>query len=81
MYCIFGTLCLCGLVHVFLVFQETRGKSLEEMDDVFSNESIWAFRVQYKPSKLDAEIEEAKKALEGSMDETIVKGDGKWQDA
>lgn len=51
------------------------------MDDVFSNESIWAFRVQYKPSKLDAEIEEAKKALEGSMDETIVKGDGKWQDA
>lgn len=73
LYCIFGTFCLCALIHVFLLFQETRGKSLEEMDDIFNNESIWAFRVKEKPSRLDVEIEEAKRALESSGDETIVK--------
>ena len=46
---------------------------MEEMDDIFNNESIWAFRVKEKPSRLDAEIEEAKRALESSGDETIVK--------
>jgi hypothetical protein len=54
-----------------LLFQETRGKSLEEMDDVFDNESIWGFRVKEKPSRLDAEIEQAKKALEVGEDENI----------
>lgn len=40
------------------------------MDDVFNNESIWAFRVKEKPSRLDAEVEEAKRALygEGRLD-------------
>ena len=67
---------------MFLLFQETRGKSLEEMDDVFNNESIWAFCVTEKPSKLDAEIEEAKKALEGSTDDTVGNNaDEKWQEA
>ena len=28
------------------------------MDDVFDNESIWAFKVEYKPSRLTAQIEE-----------------------
>lgn len=41
------------------------------MDDVFNNESIWAFRVTEKPSRLDAEIEEAKKALGGGIDDTV----------
>lgn len=80
LYCIFGTFCLCAMIHVFFLFQETRGKSLEEMDDVFNNESIWAFRVKEKPSRLDAEIEEAKKALE-RMDDTTVKAQDKWLEA
>jgi hypothetical protein len=51
------------------------------MDDIFNNESIWAFRVKEMPSKLDAEIEEAKKALEGSPAESIVNDGGKkWQE-
>lgn len=66
---------------MFLLFQETRGKSLEEMDDVFNNESIWAFRVTEKPSKLDAEIEEAKKTLEGSTDDTIANINENWHKA
>ena len=54
---IFGTFCLAGLTHVFLLFQETCGKTLEEMGDIFDNESVWAFKVNPKESRLVAEIE------------------------
>lgn len=66
MYCIFGTFCLSALIHVFLLFQETLGKSLEEMDDIFNNESIWAFKVRNKPSRFEAVVETAKKELIGA---------------
>ena len=64
MYMIFGTFCICGLIHVFLLFQETRGKTLEEMGEIFDNESIWAFKVKTKESRLVAEVEQAKKVVE-----------------
>ncbi|KAI5465259.1 sugar transporter family protein [Mariannaea sp. PMI_226] len=54
---IFGSLCCVALVHVFLLFQESCGKSLEEMDDVFKNESIWAFKVKYTKSEFGRAIE------------------------
>jgi hypothetical protein len=63
---IFGTFCLCGLIHVFLVFQETCGKTLEEMGDIFDNESIWAFKVKSRESRLVQDIEHAKKVIEMS---------------
>ncbi|KAH9209568.1 general substrate transporter [Leptodontidium sp. 2 PMI_412] len=57
-YCIFGTFCVASLVNVFLVFQETCGKSLEEVDDIFSKESIWAFKVDSnKPSRFEVEVQ------------------------
>jgi hypothetical protein len=62
-HCIFGTFCLCALIHVFLLFQETQGKSLEEMDDVFNNESIWAFKVKPTQSRFAADVETAKQEL------------------
>lgn len=61
---VFGTFCLCALIHVFLLFQETCGKTLEEMGDIFDNESIWAFKVKQKESRLVADIEHAKKEIE-----------------
>lgn len=39
-YMIFGTFCVAAFIHVFLFFQETRGKSLEEMNDVFDNNTF-----------------------------------------
>lgn len=56
----FGTFCICAAIHVFFLFQETCGKSLEEIDDIFNNQSIWAFKAREEPSRLDAEIEQAK---------------------
>ena len=63
MYMIFGTLLLAAFIHVFFLFQETRGRTLEEMDHIFNNESVWAFRVKYK-SRLGHDIDEAKIDLE-----------------
>jgi hypothetical protein len=71
---IFGTFCMAGLIHVFLLFQETCGKTLEEMGDIFDNESVWAFKVKPKESRLVAEVEQAKKVVEagGKMPESTT---------
>ena len=61
---IFGTFCLCALIHVFFLFQETCGKTLEEMGDIFDNESVWAFKVKRRESRLVAEVEQARKVAE-----------------
>lgn len=42
-YLIFGSCCVAAAVHVFLFFQETRGKTLEQMDEVFGR-SLFAFK-------------------------------------
>ena len=48
---------------MFLLFQETRGKSLEEVDEIFDKQSIWAFKARTEPSKFAADIEQAKEDL------------------
>lgn len=65
---------MAGLIHVFLLFQETCGKTLEEMGDIFDNESVWAFKVKPKESRLVAEVEQAKKVVEagGKMPESTT---------
>lgn len=61
-------------MHVFFLFQESCGKSLEEMDDVFNNQSIWAFRVKAEDSKFSAEVEAARRDLEiGKADTSVEK--------
>lgn len=62
MYLIFGTFCCCAIVHVFLLFPESRGKTLEEMDELF-NDSIWAFRQKDTGSKLDNDVHIAENIL------------------
>lgn len=62
-YCVFGTLCFVAAIHVFFLFQETVGKSLEEIDEIFENQSIWAFNVRQEPSRLPADIEQAKEDI------------------
>jgi hypothetical protein len=63
---VFGTFCVCGGIHVFLLFQETCGKTLEEMGDIFDNESIWAFKVKDRESRLVAEVEQAAKKFDAT---------------
>ncbi|KAJ5536337.1 hypothetical protein N7513_009523 [Penicillium frequentans] len=62
-YCVFGTFCFAAAIHVFFLFQETCGKSLEEIDIIFEKESIWAFKAKQEPSRLAADIEQAKEDL------------------
>lgn len=75
---IFGTFCMAALIHVFLVFQETNGKTLEEMDEVFENQSIWAFRNAPGQSRLPVDVEKARRVVEGDGKAfPAVEGDGK----
>lgn len=39
-YIIFGSFCVGAFVHVFFFFQETQGRSLEEMNDIFDNNTF-----------------------------------------
>lgn len=48
---------------MFLLFQETRGKTLEEIDEIFEKQSIWAFKARTEPSRFAADIEQAKEEL------------------
>lgn len=49
---IFATFNGCALIHMFLMAPETKGKTLEEMDDVF-NSGIPPWKQGVKGSKLD----------------------------
>lgn len=42
-YIFFGCCCFFMTICVFIFFPETKGRSLEEMDQVFSG-SVWAFK-------------------------------------
>ncbi|KAJ5964064.1 Major facilitator superfamily domain general substrate transporter [Penicillium vulpinum] len=72
MYFLFGTFCSVAAIHVFLLFPETCGKSLEEVDEAFNNQSIWAFKAKPVPSRFAADIEQAKEDLEaGKVAESV----------
>ena len=36
---------------------------MEEIDEIFSDHSIWAFQTEHVPSRLTADIEQAKEDL------------------
>ncbi|KAJ5708824.1 hypothetical protein N7493_010158 [Penicillium malachiteum] len=65
-YCVFGTFCIVAAIHVFFLFQETCGKSLEEIDEIFENQSVWAFKAKTEPSRLTVDIEQAKDDLDAN---------------
>ncbi len=76
---IFGTFCLSALIHVFFLFKETRGKTLEEMDTIFDSGSIWAFKKSEieKELGLDKRVEAAKRDLENAEGLGGVDGNAK----
>ncbi|KAG0348967.1 hypothetical protein BG004_003129 [Podila humilis] len=59
-YFIFAGFCVAMTIHVFFMFPETKGRTLEEMDELF-NSDMPAWKTRALPaSKLDAEIEQMK---------------------
>jgi hypothetical protein len=52
MYMIFATFNGCAFIHMFLTAPETKGKTLEEMDDVFDS-GLPAWKSGSKGSRLD----------------------------
>lgn len=53
MYMIFGCFNAMGFIHLFLTARETKGKTLEEMDDVFDS-GLPPWKQEVKGSRLDA---------------------------
>ncbi|KAF9354769.1 hypothetical protein BGX26_007393 [Mortierella sp. AD094] len=56
-YYIFGGFCIAMTIHVFLMFPETKGRTLEEMEELF-NSDVPAWKTSALPtSKLEHDIE------------------------
>ncbi len=62
-YLIFGSFCLAASVHVFLFFQESRGKSLEEMNDIFDN-NTFAYGKIVATASFSERVEQVREELE-----------------
>ncbi|GAA6008455.1 hypothetical protein JCM11491_004485 [Sporobolomyces phaffii] len=59
-YFVFGTFCFAMAAHVFFMFPETRGRTLEEMEEVFDGNAFTAWRVKSSTgTKTLAEVEAA----------------------
>ncbi|GAA5963171.1 hypothetical protein JCM21900_002939 [Sporobolomyces salmonicolor] len=44
-YFVFGTFCFAMAIHIFFMFPETKGRTLEEMEEVFAGNAFTAWRV------------------------------------
>ncbi|GEM10166.1 MFS glucose transporter [Rhodotorula toruloides] len=57
-YFVYGTFCICAALNVFFMFPETKGRTLEEMDDLFAaGHAFSAWRLSSVPKKTLAEVE------------------------
>lgn len=65
-YYIFAAFCVGMTIHVFFMFPETKGRTLEEMEELF-NSDIPAWKTQALPgSRLDRDIEEIRHHKHGA---------------
>lgn len=56
-YLIFGVFCICGFVHSFLMFPETKGRTLEEIEDLFKG-TVPAWKSDQIESRLEQRANE-----------------------
>jgi hypothetical protein len=54
-YIIFGVFCVAMSIHVFLVFPETAGKTLEEVESMFA-ENVPAWKTRVGRTTKDSEL-------------------------
>ncbi|GAA5889561.1 hypothetical protein JCM5296_005985 [Sporobolomyces johnsonii] len=50
-YFVFGTFCFAMSIHIFFMFPETKGRTLEEMEEVFAGNAFTAWRVNSSTGK------------------------------
>ncbi|KAH6687973.1 high-affinity glucose transporter [Plectosphaerella plurivora] len=77
MYYIFATFNALGLIFIFLVGVETKGYTLEEMDDLF-NSGVPAWRTHVKKSRLDElerEIAAGNLKVDRPVNNSVLDGD------
>ncbi|KAN0068045.1 General substrate transporter [Elaphomyces granulatus] len=60
LFIIFGVLCVGAAVQVFFTYPETCGKTIEEIEEMFSKGGPYPWQTKKGNSKLDARIEEAR---------------------
>ncbi|KAF9366551.1 hypothetical protein BGX34_001096 [Mortierella sp. NVP85] len=66
-YFIFAAFCVAMTIHVFFMFPETKGRTLEEMDELF-NSHVPAWKTRSQPeSHLDHDIEQLKQQHEAQQ--------------
>ncbi|KAF9161769.1 hypothetical protein DFQ27_002821 [Actinomortierella ambigua] len=74
-YFIFAAFCVAMTIHIFFMFPETKGRTLEEMDELF-NSDIPPWKTRSQPaSHLDQDIEARKHKIEQSEKPTSGSGD------
>ncbi|BGP33742.1 hypothetical protein JCM10296v2_005546 [Rhodotorula toruloides] len=72
-YFVYGTFCICAAINVFFMFPETKGRTIEEMDDLFAaGHAFSAWRLSSVPKKTLAEVE-----AEVADSDTRSEGDNK----
>lgn len=69
LFIIFGVLCFGAAVQAWLTYPETCGKTLEEIELLFSKDAPYAWKTKPGGSRIDAEIERviARKVDGGDM--------------
>ena len=60
LFIIFGILCMAAAVQAFLTYPETAGKTIEEIELLFSKNAVRAWKTKPGDSLLDAKVEEAR---------------------
>lgn len=60
LYIIFGVLCFAAAIQAFVSYPETAGKTIEEIEMLFSKGAPWAWMTKPGQSMLDEKIEQAK---------------------
>jgi len=74
-YMIFGTFCVAAFVHVFLFFQETKGKSLEEMNDIFDNNTFAFGKIKGPHEDFDERVRQVETKLGSGQQHDVLEVD------
>ncbi|KAJ6438778.1 sugar transporter [Purpureocillium lavendulum] len=74
-YMIFGTLCVAAFVHVFFFFQETKGKSLEEMNDIFDNNTFAFGTIKGPNEDFDDRVRQVEQKLGSGQQQEVLEVD------
>ncbi|KAG8526002.1 uncharacterized protein KY384_000764 [Bacidia gigantensis] len=59
-FIVFGVLCFAAAVQAFLTYPETCGKSLEEIELLFSKDGPWPWKTKPGESRLDRRVEDVR---------------------